>query len=217
MDTGKSHKPASCHKHQDCSNKQCKAMGKVKPKKRLTSSQTKPMLSSTKKDKYAFENAGPSVSERGQKLVGRSIDIATSRTTSMPMPLGEGRTEVTSNAIPTSTGTVSEASVSGMTSSAERYNLYRFDETAVLKTYKKMLTLHLKDKLFRKLKFITNDEELAFSRNPVSICGFVCTNMRVQNHQWGEYWKLVQHTTKKMIEQQRTNATSAIKKGFKGK
>ena len=63
-----------------------------------------------------------------------------------------------------------------------------------------------------------NYKELAFLRNPVLIRGFVCTNtMRIQNHQWGEYWKLVQQMTKKMIEQQRTNATSAIKKGVKGK
>jgi hypothetical protein len=41
--------------------------------------------------------------------------------------------------------------------------------------------------------------------------------MRVPNYQWGAYWDLVKHTTKKMIEQQRTNATSAIKKGFRGK
>ena len=103
-----------------------------------------------------------------------------------------------------------------MTSSANQYNLYWFDETSILKMYKKMITLHLNDKLFQKLKFITNDKELAFSRNPVSICGYVCTNMHVQNHQWGEYWKLVQQTTK-MVEQQQTNGTSAVKKGFKGK
>ena len=192
-------------------------MVSVRPKKRLSSSQTTTASSGRLKERYALDNAGPAIQEKGQKLLGKSISVVAARTTSMAMPVGEGRTAIASNAIPSSKGTISEASLSGMTSSADRYNLYRFDETAVLKTYKKMLTLHLKDKLFKKLKFITNDEELAFSRNPISICGFVCTNMRVQNHQWGDYWKLVQQTTKKMIEQQRTNATSAIKKGFKGK
>jgi hypothetical protein len=36
--------------------------------------------------------------------------------------------------------------------------------------------------------------------------------MQLQSHQWGDYWKLVQQATKKMIEQQKTNATFAIKK-----
>jgi hypothetical protein len=41
--------------------------------------------------------------------------------------------------------------------------------------------------------------------------------MRVANYQWGDYWTMVKKTTKKMIESQRTNATSAIKKGFRSK
>jgi hypothetical protein len=34
--------------------------------------------------------------------------------------------------------------VSGITSAAEQFNSYRFDESSALKTYKKMMTLHLK-------------------------------------------------------------------------
>ena len=80
-----------------------------------------------------------------------------------------------------------------------------------------MMTLHLKDEMFRKLKFITSDDKLDFSRNDNSICGYVCKNMRVSNYQWSDYWNMVKKTTKKMIESQRTNATSAIKKGFRSK
>ena len=71
--------------------------------------------------------------------------------------------------------------------------------------------------MFRKLKFITSGEMLEFSRTQTSLCSFVCTKMRVADYQRGEYWDMVKHTAKKMIEQQRTNATLAIKKGFRGK
>jgi hypothetical protein len=113
--------------------------------------------------------------------------------------------------------TGSEASVLGITSAADQYSLYHFDESSALKTYKKIMTLHLKDEIFRRLKFITSDTMLEFLRSHKNLCGYVCTKMRVPDYQWGEYWELVRQATKKMIEQQRSNATSAIKKGFKGK
>ena len=86
-----------------------------------------------------------------------------------------------------------------------------------MKTYKKIMTIHLKDDMFHKLKFITSGEMVEFSREHALLCGYVCTKMRVADYQWGKYWDLVKHSAKQMIEQQRTNATSAIKKGFRGK
>ena len=79
------------------------------------------------------------------------------------------------------------------------------------------MMIHLKDDMFQTIKFITNDAMLEYSRNPETLCGYVCTKMRVPGYQWGEYWDLVKQTTKKMIEHQRTNATSAVKRGFRGK
>jgi hypothetical protein len=59
---------------------------------------------------------------------------------------------------------------------------------------------------------------LEFLRHQKTICGYVCIKIWVPDYQLGEYWDLVrQQATKKMIEQQWTNATSARKKGFKGK
>ena len=166
------------------------------------------------RDKYAFSAAGPAVSVAGAKIVGKSLNSASKQ-------LSTASTLTTRAVIATNVNTTNritnETSLSDITSAVEQFNSYRFDETSALRTYKKMITLHLKDDMFRKLKFITSDEKLDFSRQPNSICSYVCTKMRVSNYQWGDYWNMVKKTTKKMIESQRTNATSAIKKGFRGK
>ena len=162
-----------------------------------------------------MSNAGPGVAEKAAKLVGRAISMAPVRTLSAVMPTGT-QPYIESNVARTGRLLGSEASISGITSAADQFNSYRFDEITATKTYKKMMTLHLKDKMFRNLKFISNDSQLEFARSPATICGYVCTQMRVPDYQWGDYWDLVRQPTKKMIEQQRTNATSAVKKGFKG-
>ena len=170
--------------------------------------------SGTGTDKYAFSTAGPAVSEAGAKIVGKSLNSAT-RHSAAPSTLST-RPVIATN-VQTVNRITNENSLSDITSAADQFNSYRFDETSALRTYKKMMTLHLKDEMFRKLKFITGDDLLDFSRQPNSICSYVCTNMRVSNYQWSDYWNMVKKTTKKMIENQRTNATSAIKKGFKSK
>ena len=88
-------------------------------------------------------------------------------------------------------GLGTEASVSNITSANDQFNSYRFNETAATKTYKKMMTIHLKDEMFGRLKFITKGEDLEFSRNTSTICNYVWTKMRVPDFQWGEYWDLV--------------------------
>jgi hypothetical protein len=185
--------------------------------RRLSSVKQPTPLKARDDKRYALENAGPAVQSRAGKLVGKSINaIAPTRTLSSAIQ-GVDTPTVASNVQQQIRGTGSEASISGITSAADQYNSYRFDEATALKTYKKMLTIHLKETMFRKLKFITNDAMMEFSRSEKTLCGYVCTQMRVPEYQWGEYWDLVRQPTKKMIEQQRTNATSAIKKGFKGK
>jgi hypothetical protein len=193
--------------------------GGNRSKKVLTSAKPSSVTSNEKvcDDRYSIRNAGPSVKKAADKLVGKAISQAPPTTLSLAIASTTNRPEILSNVLSVNRGPRSEASVSGITSAADQYNSYRFDETSAMKTYKKMMTIHLKDEMFRKLKFITNDAELEFSRSPTSLCGYVCTKMRVPDFQWGDYWDLVRHTTKKMIEQHRSNATSAIRKGFRGK
>ncbi len=183
---------------------------------RRLSSQPKALKAKGKENnKYTLKNAGPEVTVSCSKLVAtNSLNMAASSTS-------EARLVSTRPTIETNVQSVhhksNDASVSDITSTAEQFNLYRFDETSATHSYKKMMNLHLKDEMFRGLKFITNDAELEFSSEENSLCGYVCTWMRVSNYQWGEYWTLVKTSTKKMIENQRTNATSAIKKGFRSK
>ena len=108
-------------------------------------------------------------------------------------------------------------SISNITSAADQFNTYFFNESSAIRTHKKMMTIHLKDKMFCELKFITSGEMMEFLRAQTPLCGFVWSKMRVADYQWGKYWDTVKHTAKNMIEQQMTNATSAIKKGFRGK
>jgi hypothetical protein len=67
-----------------------------------------------------------------------------------------------------------ETTVSNITSIAEQFNSYRFDETSVLRTYKNMMTLYLKDDMFRKLKFISNDAMLEFLIQENSVHRCIC-------------------------------------------
>ena len=165
-------------------------------------------------DRYAFQNAGPMVRDKGPRLTGKTFNSQPTQS-SVPMTSREPH-DIETNVARGRRGLGTETSVSDITSAADQFNNYRFNETAATKTYKKMMTIHLKDEMFGRLKFITKGEDLDFSRNTSTICSYVCTKMRVPDFQWGEYWDLVRQTTKKMIEQQSTNATSAIKKGFKG-
>jgi hypothetical protein len=191
-------------------------MGPAKRQKQLTSSQSSTHKSLEKStDKYHLSNTGPAIQKKASALVGKSINEAASASRKSQ----EERPTIASNARPPNkvTSTEIESSLSGITSAADQFNSYRFDESSALKTYKKIMMIHLKDDMFHKIKFITNDAMLEYSRNPETLCGYVCTKMKVPGYQWGEYWDLVKQTTKKMIEHQRTNATSAVKKGFRGK
>jgi hypothetical protein len=81
------------------------------------------------------------------------------------------------------------SAVEGITNTAaadQQYNSYHVGETSTLKTYKKMMTIHLKDKMFRKLKCITSNAMLEFLRSPTTLYGYVCTQMRVPDYQWGD-------------------------------
>jgi hypothetical protein len=166
-------------------------------------------MSKEQNDRYAFKNAGPAVSQKGPRLAGKTFNTQPSRS---PAPvIARGPPVIETNVDSGRGGSGPEASVSDITSAADQFNNYRFNETAATNTYKKMMTIHLKDDMFGRLKFITKGEDMQFSRNTSTICSYVCTKMRVPDYQWGEYWDLVKQTTKKMIEQQRTNASSKVR------
>jgi hypothetical protein len=118
------------------------------------------------KDKYNLTNTGPAVQQKAAALVGKLINVAASALRKSQ----EERPSIASNARPTNKVTPSENSLSGITSAADQFNLYSFDELSALKTYKKIMMIHLKDDMFQKIKFITNDAMLEYSRNPETLC-----------------------------------------------
>jgi hypothetical protein len=177
--------------------------------KRKPALSTKPKpdrVASNNNDKYAFMNSGPAVSEGGEKIAGRALNNAQ---TLLSLATAVGPRPTVATTLPTKPHQNNDSLISDITSVAGQFNSYRFDETSILKTYKKLMTLYLKDEMFSKLKFITSDAMLEFSREDNSICGYLCKRMRVATYQWGKYWELVKKSTKKMIENQRTNATTA--------
>ncbi len=185
--------------------------------KRLSSSKTTPEPSKAKENRYDLSNAGPSVGDKAGKLAGRSINHVPAQQLVQMSTTSLACAVVTNVIAAVGSKSSAERSISNISSTAGQFNTYRFDESLAIRTYKKMMTIHLKDEMFCKLKFITSGEMMEFSRTQTLLCSYVCTKMRVADYQWGEYWDMVKHTAKKMIEQQRTNATSAIKKGFRGK
>ena len=151
-------------------------MGRNKPTKRLSSNPHSSTGSAKVDTRFDFQNSGPSVQEKAARLTGRSINRAPEPALSLAQPIGN-RPIIESNVrqLENVTRCVnrSETSVSGLTSSADQYNSYRFDEASALKTYKKMMMLHLKDEMFSKVKFITCDHEMEFSRNTPTLCAYV--------------------------------------------
>ncbi len=75
----------------------------------------------------------------------------------------------------------------------------------------------LKDDIFRNLKFVTNDSMMEFSMDEFSLCQYICKEMHITGAQQGAFWTAVKDTVKRMIEKQRTNATSGCKRAFQGK
>jgi hypothetical protein len=109
-------------------------------------------------------------------------------------------------------------SVSTITAGAnEQFNAFRLDEKSSLESYKNTMEYKLKDDIFRKMKFITNDAMMEFSMDPRSLCQYICSEMHITGGMQGEFWRTTRNTVKRMIEKQRTNATSGCKRAFQGK
>jgi hypothetical protein len=98
-----------------------------------------------------------------------------------------------------------------------QFNAFRIDEQSSLECYRQTMEYKLKSDVFRKLKFITNDAMMEFSVDPYSLCQYICIQMNITGHQQGAFWTSIKDTVKRMIEKQRTNATSGCKRAFIGK
>ena len=94
-------------------------------------------MSKESEDRYAFKNAGPSVKDKGPKLAGKTLNIQTAQT-SVPMT-SRGPREIEYNVESNRRGLGTEALVFDITSAADQFNSYRFNETAATNTYKKMM------------------------------------------------------------------------------
>ena len=99
---------------------------------------------------------------------------------------------------------------------SDKFNAFRVNEKSTLESYKQSMGFKLKDGIFRNLKFVTNDSMMEFSMDPNSLCQYICKEMHITGAQQGAFWTAVKDTVKRMIERQRTNATSGCKKAFQG-
>lgn len=114
---------------------------------------------------------------------------------------------------PADRSTVSSISATPGTS----FNAFRIDERTSVECYRQTMEHKLKGDVFRKLKFITNDAMMEFSMDEHSLCQYICHQMNIRGPQQGPFWTSIKDTVKRMIEKQRTNATSGVKKSFIGK
>jgi hypothetical protein len=118
----------------------------------------------------------------------------------------------------TITATPGGNTVSDITIGAsDQFNAFRVNEKSSLESYKQTMSFKLKDDIFRKLKFVTSHSMMEFSMDPNSLCQYICKEMHITGTQQGAFWTAVKDTVKRMIEKQRTNATSGCKKAFQGK
>jgi hypothetical protein len=150
-----------------------------------------------------------------------NIDRATSSNRSVLVgSVGENDHKRYDATVPTSIpATPAGNTVSDLTDrpSSEQFNAFRVNERSSLESYKQSMGFKLKADIFRILKFITNDSQLEFSMDPNSLCQYVCIHMHITGVQQGTFWTAVKDTVKRMIEKQRTNATSGCKRAFQGK
>ena len=158
-------------------------------------SRLSPLLSNIERHNMPSASVGSSVaSHSDRRQVGSQL------ATSIP-------------ATPEGTNTVSDLTI-GV---SEKFNVFRVNEKSTLESYKQSMGFKLKDDIFRNLKFVTNDSMMEFSMDEFSLCQYICKEMHITGAQQGAFWTAVKDTVKRMIEKQRTNATSGCKRAFQGK
>jgi hypothetical protein len=109
--------------------------GRKKCTKILSSGKSVASMSKEPQDRFAFKNAGHTVSHKGPKLAGKTFNSQPLQS-SVPMT-ARGPHDIESNVARGRRVMGTEGSVSDITSAADQFNNYRFNETAATKTYKK--------------------------------------------------------------------------------
>ena len=101
--------------------------------------------------------------------------------------------------------------------SAMQFNDVAKGGLRIMEQYKQAMASYVKNQLFRKLKFITNDRFLSYSTKEESLCYYICQQCNVPPASRETYWPKLKAMFKSMIKDQRTNATTSLKKVFMGK
>lgn len=100
----------------------------------------------------------------------------------------------------------------------KNFNLLKTSENDLIIHFEQLVESRVKPALFKQIKFITRESMLAYSTNDDSICFWVCDFLQItgeSQRQW--FWSKMKETVKKLIEKQRSNVTSAMKRAFMGK
>lgn len=117
-------------------------------------------------------------------------------------------------ALPSTPATKTISTISA--GAGEQFNAFRLDEKSSHESTKQAIEHTVKNDIFRKMKFITSDAMMEFSMCHHSLCQYICATMHITGGRQGQFWALTKNIVKRMIEKQRTNATSGCKRAFQG-
>lgn len=96
------------------------------------------------------------------------------------------------------------------------FNGFAVGKDEKLQSYKDLVNGSLRLDLFRKLKFL-DKEDLEFSTDPNSVCAYVSKHGHYHPNTWSDHWTTLKKYVDQMISTARSNATSAMRIGFRGK
>jgi len=80
-----------------------------------------------------------------------------------------------------------------------------------------MLEQYVRNKMFKKLKFISDPTMIAFSWEKASLCQTVCTKFKVARLEQTMFWSYYQNTINQKLNKKRSEVSNAMRKSFKGK
>jgi len=81
-------------------------------------------------------------------------------------------------------------------------------------TEKELFTKCVKDKLFRKQKFIDRSRDLSFSNRPNSICRYLAVELDVPDHSVETWWYNMAGFVHGFFKNHRNSAIKAIQKNY---
>ena len=80
-----------------------------------------------------------------------------------------------------------------------------------------MIEQYVRNKMFKKLKFISDPTMIAFSWEKNSLCQTVCTKFKVARLEQTMFWSYYQNTINQKLNKKRSEVSNAMRKSFKGK